>query len=68
MPADPKGTKDPMACTRCTFISHAQKCPLCGSETSKDWQGYVVIIDHSKSEIAKKMGINANGKFALRVR
>ncbi|HKZ47409.1 MAG TPA: transcription elongation factor subunit Spt4 [Thermoplasmata archaeon] len=67
--SDPeKETKDPMACTRCTFISHKLKCPLCGNDTSKDWQGYVVVIDHTKSEIAKKMGINVNGKFALRVR
>ena len=27
-----------------------------------------VIIDHEKSEIAKKMGLNVNGKFALKVR
>ncbi len=40
----------------------------CGGETSKDWQGYVVIIDHTKSEIAKRMNIDKNGKFALKVR
>jgi len=61
-------TKDPMACTHCTMISNTTKCPRCGHDTSKDWQGYVIIIDHTKSEIAKKMGINVNGKFALRVR
>jgi DNA-directed RNA polymerase subunit E" len=35
---------------------------------SKDWQGYVIIVDAPKSEIAKRMGIDVNGKFALRVR
>ncbi|NLL95261.1 MAG: DNA-directed RNA polymerase subunit E [Thermoplasmatales archaeon] len=43
-------------------------CPRCGGETSREWQGYLVIIDHTKSDIAKRMGITANGKYALRVR
>jgi DNA-directed RNA polymerase subunit E" len=49
-------------------VTDEDKCPLCGGETSKDWQGYVIIVDHPRSEIAKKMGIHVNGKFALRVR
>src|SRR2546426_1031139 len=49
-------------------VADEDKCPLCGGETSKDWQGYVIIVDHPRSEIAKKMGIHVNGKFALRVR
>lgn len=60
--------KIPKACKHCSFISDEDICPRCGNPTSKDWQGYVVIIDHTKSEIAKKMGIAANGKYALRVR
>ncbi len=56
------------ACKHCSFITEEDKCPLCGNDTSKEWQGYVIILDHTKSEIAKRMGINVNGKFALRVR
>ncbi|MFQ5838883.1 MAG: transcription elongation factor subunit Spt4 [Thermoplasmata archaeon] len=56
------------ACKVCSFISEEDTCPRCGGKTSKDWQGYVIIVDHTKSEIAKKMGINANGRYALRVR
>jgi len=56
------------ACKHCSLITEEDVCPLCGNPTSKDWQGYVIIIDHSKSEIAKRMGINVNGKFALKVR
>ena len=56
------------ACKHCSFITEEDVCPLCGNQTSKEWQGYVIIIDHDKSEIAKRMGINVNGKFALRVR
>jgi len=56
------------ACKHCSFITEEDVCPLCGNQTSKDWQGYVIIIDHTKSEIAKRMSINVNGKFALKVR
>ena len=56
------------ACKHCSFITEEDVCPLCGNQTSKEWQGYVIILDHTKSVIAKRMGINVNGKFALRVR
>ncbi len=60
--------KIPKACKNCSAVTDEDKCPLCGGETSKDWQGYVIIVDHPKSEIAKKMNLHANGKYALRVR
>lgn len=66
--ADPTVVKIPKACKNCSAITDEDKCPLCGGETSKDWQGYVIIVDHPRSEIAKKMGLHVNGKFALRVR
>ncbi len=56
------------ACKKCSYITEEDTCPLCGSPTSREWQGYLVVIDHNKSKIAKLMGIRTNGKFALRVR
>lgn len=56
------------ACKQCNLVTEEDICHACGSPTSKEWQGYVIILDHTKSEIAKRMGINVNGKFALRVR
>ena len=56
------------ACKHCGLITEDDTCSLCGNQTSKDWQGYVIILDHTKSEIAKRMGLTVNGKFALRVR
>ena len=56
------------ACKVCSVISNDEVCPKCGGQTSREWQGYVVVIDHEKSDIAKKMGITSNGRFALRVR
>jgi len=60
--------KIPKACKKCFHITDEDVCPLCGGQTSKEWQGYVVVVDHTRSEIARKMGLNANGKYALRVR
>ena len=56
------------ACKQCSFISEDDVCPRCGGQTSKEWQGYLSVLDFEKSEIAKKMGISANGKYALKVR
>ncbi|MCQ2052693.1 MAG: DNA-directed RNA polymerase, subunit E'' [archaeon] len=56
------------ACKKCSRITTEDVCSVCGGQTSKEWQGYLVIIDHTKSDIAKRMGITFNGKFALRVR
>lgn len=61
-------TKDLRACKKCRYLSTEKICPICGGETSKEWQGYLIIIDYTKSEIAKKMGIEHNGRYALKVR
>ncbi len=56
------------ACKKCRYLTTEKICPICGGETSKEWQGYLIIVDYTKSEIAKKMGIENNGKYALKVR
>lgn len=56
------------ACKACSMITEEDECKACGGVTSREWQGYVIIMDHTRSEIARKMGIQSNGKFALRVR
>ena len=56
------------ACKNCKAIGDSNKCPRCGGETSREWQGYLVVIDPEKSEIARKMGIHASGRYALRVK
>jgi DNA-directed RNA polymerase subunit E" len=56
------------ACKNCMSIVDGNKCPRCGGETSREWQGYLIVIDPEKSEIARKMGIHAAGRYALRVK
>ncbi len=56
------------ACKNCSSITDQNKCPRCGGEVSKEWQGYLLVLDPEKSEIARKMGIHASGRYALRVK
>ena len=56
------------ACKGCRAITEEDKCPRCGEKTSREWQGYLIMVSHSRSEIAKKVGIDADGKYALKVR
>lgn len=56
------------ACKTCNSITELAKCPRCGGETSREWQGYLIVLDPEKSEIARKMGIHASGRYALRVK
>ena len=56
------------ACKQCSRLSETDTCPVCGGQTSKEWQGFLVVTDFEKSEIAKRMGISSNGKYALKVR
>jgi DNA-directed RNA polymerase subunit E" len=56
------------ACKNCRTITDLAKCPKCGGETSREWQGYLVVIDPARSDIARKMGISDAGRYALRVK
>jgi len=58
-----------LACKRCKFINiDAEVCKNCGStELTKEWYGYVIILNPEKSEIAKKLEIKTPGRYALKV-
>lgn len=58
------------ACKICkTIYEEGDKCPNCDSrESTESFKGRVVILDHSKSEIAKKLNLNSEGNFALKTR
>jgi len=38
------------------------------TNTTDDWTGLAIIIEPQKSEIAKRMGVDKPGRYALRVR
>lgn len=57
------------ACKNCrVIIAQGEVCPLCGSSNlTTKWNGYVVILNAEKSELAKKLGITTNGTYALNI-
>ena len=57
------------ACRQCRkVIETGDTCPDCeGTSFSSFWKGYVLLINPEQSEIAKKMGIEKQGKYALRL-
>lgn len=54
------------ACRQCKRIFTGKKCPKCGVEGTRNFQGIIVIFD-PESEIAKKLGITEPGKYAVKV-
>ncbi|MBI2499188.1 DNA-directed RNA polymerase, subunit E'' [Candidatus Woesearchaeota archaeon] len=56
-------------CKKCKLFVTGPQCPIChGNEFTDNWKGKLVILDPTKSEIAKKIGINAKGEYAIKVR
>jgi len=35
---------------------------------SREWQGYAIILDTNRSDIARQIGVKENGRYALKVR
>ena len=45
------------------------KCSRCpDAQLSPDWQGFTVLINPPRSEVARALGIDASGSYALKVR
>lgn len=56
-------------CKKCRLFVEGQECPLChNSAFTETWKGRIVILDTHKSEIAKKIGIEVKGEYAIKVR
>ena len=57
-----------MACRKCKFVTTGKVCPACkSSDLTPDWNGVVLVVDPSNSQIARTLGISAKGKYALKV-
>ena len=62
--------KIPFACGECHLILEdgVDMCPRCPSaRLSTEHQGYVIIMNPTRSEIAKRLQIEKPGKYALKV-
>ena len=56
------------ACTRCHRLMEEERCAICNVASSRNWSGFLIIIDSEKSGIAKELSIALPGEYALRVR
>lgn len=58
------------ACKECRYIVQTKEkvCPKCQGELSEKYSGMVVILDPERSEIAKLIGVNVVGSYAVRVK
>mgnify|MGYP001585098541 FL=1 len=56
-------------CKSCKIFVKGTECPICKSTQFTDsWKGRIYVQDTNKSEIAKKIGINIKGEYAIKVR
>ena len=53
------------ACKECNLLTERSECPLCKGSLSKDWQGYLIILDHRRSTIAQRMNIQRISRFDI---
>jgi len=57
------------ACRTCKIITEDNVCPICRStDLSDDFSGLLIVLDPEGSQLAGKMGIEREGKYALRIR
>lgn len=57
------------ACKKCKYFTAAEVCPVCKNNTfSTNWQGRIHFIDVKKSMIARRMGVDVKGEYAIKVR
>ncbi|PBO85129.1 MAG: transcription elongation factor Spt4 [Thaumarchaeota archaeon] len=57
-----------MACRKCKCVTTGKVCPICkSSDLTPDWNGIVLVVDPTNSEISKTLGITKKGKYAIKV-
>ena len=57
-----------MACSKCKHVTTLKVCPNCkSSDLTPDWNGVVLVVDPTNSEISKTLGITTKGKYAIKV-
>ncbi len=57
-----------VACKKCKYLFEGNECPLCHSaQTVPNWKGRLYVVHPDKSEIAKKVGNDKEGEYAIKV-
>ncbi len=54
-------------CKSCGYLTRENVCPVCNSNSfAEKFKGRVLIVNSKESEIAKKIGKEVNGQYALK--
>ena len=57
------------ACKSCKYFYTGEECPICKStQNVTNWKGRINILNCKESEIAKKIGAEQDGEYAIKVR
>lgn len=57
------------ACRTCKIITDEAACPICkGTDMSDDYSGLLIVLEPEGSQLAEKMEIKQEGRYALRIR
>lgn len=57
------------ACKTCKIITEENVCPICRStDLSDDFSGLLIILAPEGSQLAQKMDIKQEGRYALKIR
>jgi DNA-directed RNA polymerase subunit E" len=57
------------ACRNCKIIIEENICPICkGTDLSDDYSGLLIVVDPEGSQMAQKMDIKNEGRYALKIR
>lgn len=56
-------------CKKCKLFVEADLCPICKKDSfTSSWQGRITFIETKGSKIAKEMGVETPGEYAIKVR
>ena len=56
-------------CKRCKMFTDGSECPNCkGNQFTTNWKGRLFIVDAKQSNIAKKIGVETEGEYAIKAR
>ena len=57
------------ACRNSKIIIEENVCPICkGTDLSDDYSGLLIVVDPEGSQMAQKMDIKKEGRYALKIR
>ena len=56
-------------CKKCKLFVEGETCPICKKNNfSTSFQGRVYFVDIQKSTIAKNIGVELKGEYAIKVK